>query len=31
MHPNPAGMTGALMSIVHHGATANQAARFFNP
>jgi class I fructose-bisphosphate aldolase len=24
-HPNPAGMTQALMSIVHHGATAEQA------
>lgn len=24
-HPNPAGMTKALMSIVHHGATAEQA------
>jgi class I fructose-bisphosphate aldolase len=24
-HPNPAGMTHALMAIVHHGASANQA------
>ncbi|NRF94073.1 aldolase [Paenibacillus frigoriresistens] len=24
-HPNPAGMTNALMSIVHHGASAEQA------
>jgi class I fructose-bisphosphate aldolase len=24
-HPNPSGMTSALMSIVHHGATAEQA------
>jgi len=24
-HPNPAGMTSALMSIVHHGASAEQA------
>lgn len=24
-HPNPAGMTAALMQIVHHGATAEQA------
>ncbi|MEY9093920.1 hypothetical protein [Paenibacillus sp. RC84] len=24
-HPNPAGMTAALMSIVHEGAAAKQA------
>lgn len=24
-HPNPAGMTSALMAIVHHGATASEA------
>jgi len=27
-HQNPAGMTKALMAIVHDGATANQAAQF---
>ncbi|HSH96196.1 MAG TPA: aldolase [Roseimicrobium sp.] len=27
-HPNPAGMTKALMAIVHDGATAEQAAAF---
>ena len=27
-HANPAGMTRALMSLVHEGATAVQAARF---
>ena len=27
-HPNPAGMTRALMSIVHEGASADEAARF---
>ncbi len=27
-HPNPAGMTRALMSIVHDGATPDQAAKF---
>ena len=27
-HANPAGMTRALMSLVHEGATASQAARF---
>jgi DhnA family fructose-bisphosphate aldolase class Ia len=27
-HRNPAGMTRALMSIVHDGATASQAAQF---
>jgi class I fructose-bisphosphate aldolase len=27
-HPNPAGMTRALMAIVHDGATAKQAAQF---
>jgi DhnA family fructose-bisphosphate aldolase class Ia len=27
-HANPAGMTRALMSLVHDGATAAQAARF---
>jgi fructose-bisphosphate aldolase, class I len=27
-HPNPAGMTKALMAIVHDGATADQAAQF---
>ena len=26
-HPNPAGMTRALMAIVHDGATAAQAAK----
>jgi len=26
-HPNPAGVTAALMEIVHHGATAEQALR----
>ena len=31
-HPNPAGMTKALMAIVHEGATAEDARRlFFNP
>lgn len=29
-HPNPAGMTQALMSIVHHGATAEQALAQLN-
>jgi len=27
-HPNPAGMTRALMAVVHEGATAKQAAKF---
>ncbi len=27
-HPNPAGMTKALMAVVHDGATAAQAAKF---
>ena len=27
-HPDPAGMTRALMAIVHDGATAAQAAKF---
>lgn len=27
-HPNPAGMTRALMAVVHEGATAAEAARF---
>jgi len=27
-HPNPAGMTRALMAIVHDGASASEAARF---
>ena len=27
-HPNPGGMTKALMAIVHDGATADQAAKF---
>ena len=27
-HPDPAGMTRALMAIVHDGATAAQAASF---
>ncbi len=27
-HPNPGGMTKALMAIVHDGATADQAAPF---
>jgi DhnA family fructose-bisphosphate aldolase class Ia len=27
-HANPAGMTKALMSIVHDGATAEEAAKF---
>lgn len=27
-HPNPAGMTRALMAVVHDGATAGEAARF---
>jgi hypothetical protein len=26
-HPNPRGMTAALMAIVHDGATAEEAAR----
>lgn len=29
-HPNPAGMTAALMSIVHEGATAEQALAVLN-
>ncbi len=29
-HQNPAGMTKALMSIVHDGATAKEAAAFLN-
>lgn len=29
-HPNPAGMTNALMSIVHHGASAEQALAILN-
>ena len=29
-HKNPAGMTKALMAIVHDGATATQAAKFLN-
>ncbi|NBD23921.1 class I fructose-bisphosphate aldolase [Paenibacillus glycinis] len=29
-HPNPAGMTSALMAIVHHGATAEQALAILN-
>ncbi|MDP9349912.1 MAG: aldolase, partial [Gemmatimonadota bacterium] len=27
-HPSPAGMTRALMAIVHEGASAGEAARF---
>ncbi|MBS1721542.1 MAG: aldolase [Armatimonadetes bacterium] len=30
-HPNPSGMTRALMSIVHDGATAQQAASHLSP
>ena len=30
-HPNPAGMTRALMAIVHEGATAEDARRFLSP
>ncbi|QHW31234.1 aldolase [Paenibacillus rhizovicinus] len=29
-HPNPAGMTNALMAIVHHGATNEQALAILN-
>ena len=29
-HVNPAGMTKALLAIVHHGATAEEAAAFLN-
>ncbi len=29
-HPNPGGMTRALMAIVHEGATADEAAKFLN-
>ena len=29
-HANPAGMTRALMAIVHDGATAAQAAKFIS-
>jgi class I fructose-bisphosphate aldolase len=29
-HANPAGMTRALMSVVHEGATASQAAKFIS-
>ncbi|MBM7566095.1 class I fructose-bisphosphate aldolase [Paenibacillus sacheonensis] len=29
-HPNPAGMTNALMAIVHHGASAEQALAILN-
>jgi hypothetical protein len=30
-HANPAGMTRALMAIVHEGATAEEARRFLSP
>jgi fructose-bisphosphate aldolase, class I len=30
-HPNPPGMTRALLAIVHDGTTAEQAAAFLNP
>ena len=30
-HQNPAGMTRALMAVVHEGATATQAAKFLHP
>jgi DhnA family fructose-bisphosphate aldolase class Ia len=30
-HGNPAGMTQALMAIVHEGATAEEARRFLSP
>jgi len=29
-HPNPAGMTKALLAIVHDGAKAEEAATFLN-
>jgi fructose-bisphosphate aldolase, class I len=30
-HPNPAGITRALMSVVHHGLDANDAMQFLEP